>query len=181
LLDNDFFGQPKDKLEKRLDEILSGNFKICFHQGINIRLIDETAAKWLAQMHYYDDQFKTRRLYTAWDNFRDEEIFMRGVDALEKHGVPPTHLMVYMLIGYDNNETWERIFHRFNKMVERGIHPYPMVYNNDNKELKHFQRWVITRLYQFVKWEDYRHVAEQPIETLPLFAGAIENANLGNS
>ena len=48
--------------------------------------------------------------------------------------------MAYMLIGYDKRETWERIFYRFNKMVERKIQPYPMVYNNKNKELKKFQR-----------------------------------------
>ena len=64
--------------------------------------------------------------------------------------------MAYMLIGYDKRETWERIFYRFNKMVERGILPYPMVYNNKDKKLKRFQRWVIRRYYQFVKWEDYR-------------------------
>lgn len=169
LLDNDFFGQDKTQLEKRINEILEGGFKVCFNQGINVRLIDDNAAYWLSHLPYYDDQFKTRRLYTAWDNLKDEEIFFRGVSKLETAGVPPTHLMVYMLVGYDPNETWERIFHRFNKMVERGIRPYPMVYNNNNKELKRFQRWVIRRHYEFIKWEDYQVVKEEPIYTLPMF------------
>lgn len=166
LLDNDFFGQPADQLEKRLNEILSGGFKVCFNQGINIRLIDARAAQALSQLPYYDDQFTTRRLYTAWDNLRDEDIFFRGVDLLEKHGVNPQHLMVYMLVGYDPSETMERILYRFGKMTERGIKPYPMVYNNADKTLKRFQRWVIRRYYQFVEWEDY---LKMPQPDLPLF------------
>lgn len=155
LLDNDFFGQPQEQWMARIEEIKADKFKVCFNQGINIRLITDEAAYWLARLPYYDDQFKTRRLYTAWDNFKDERIFFEGVDRLEKAGVPPTHLMVYMLVGYDKNETWERIFHRFNRMVGRGIHPYPMVYNNADKQLKKFQRWVVRRYYQFIPWEDY--------------------------
>ncbi|MFI5344087.1 MAG: hypothetical protein ACHQUC_07695 [Chlamydiales bacterium] len=156
LLDNDFFGQPKEEWRQRIKEIREGGFKVCFNQGLNVRLLDEESCAALASIQYRDDQFQRRRLYTAWDNLRDEQIFFRGVDMLEKAGIPPKHLMVYMLIGYDPEETWERIFHRFNKMVERNILPYPMVYNNERKDLKRFQRWVVTGLYRFVKWENYR-------------------------
>lgn len=155
LLDNDFFGQPKEQWTARVEEILEGKFKVCFNQGINIRLITEEAATWIAKLPYYDDQFKTRRLYTAWDNLKDEKIFFRGVESLKTAGVPPTHLMVYMLIGYDKEETMERIMYRFGKMTEMGIRPYPMVYNNQNPTLKRFQRWVIRKYYQFVPFEEY--------------------------
>jgi len=87
LLDNDFFGQPAEQWRARVEEILSGGFKVSFNQGINVRLIDDTAAYWLARLPYYDDQFKTRRLYTAWDNLKDERIFFEGVDRLERAGV----------------------------------------------------------------------------------------------
>lgn len=155
LLDNDFFGQAPEQWQARIQEVLDGGFRVCFNQGINIRLIDDTAAYWLARLPYYDDGFKTRRLYTAWDNLKDERIFFEGVDRLERAGVPPTHLMVYMLVGYDPKETWERIFYRFNRMKERGIRPYPMVFNNANADLKKFQRWVVRRYHEFVAWEDY--------------------------
>lgn len=49
------------------------------------------------------------RLYTAWDNIGDESVFFNGVDKLEKAGIPPKHLMAYMLIGNDILETWERM------------------------------------------------------------------------
>lgn len=155
LLDNDFFGQPKEQWEARVREILEGGFKVCFNQGINIRLITEEAATWIAKLPYYDDQFKTRRLYTAWDNLKDEKIFFRGVENLKAAGVPPTHLMVYMLIGWDKEETLERIMYRFTKMTAIGIRPYPMVYNNQDPQLKRFQRWVIRKYYQFIPFEDY--------------------------
>jgi hypothetical protein len=155
LLDNDFFGQPKEQWLKRISEIKSSGFKVAFNQGVNIRLITDEAAYWLAQIPYYDDQFKKRRLYTAWDNLRDEKIFFDGVDRLEKAGVPPYHLMVYMLIGFDPSETWERIFYRFNRMVERGIRPYPMVYDNSRQDLRRFQRWVVRRYYEVVSWADF--------------------------
>lgn len=169
LLDNDFFGQPRDQWEARIGEIIDGKFRVCLNQGINIRMIDDDSARAVASIPYYDDQFKVRRLYTAWDNIGDEERFTRGVDTLERHGISPRNLLVYMLIGYDKRETWERIFYRFNKMVARGIRPYPMVFGDrsrtivlggSNQRIEHrtlgeFQRWVIRKAYTFIPFEQY--------------------------
>ncbi|SFJ54679.1 hypothetical protein SAMN04515648_4533 [Phyllobacterium sp. CL33Tsu] len=169
LLDNDFFGQPEDQWRARLNEILDGGFKVCLNQGINIRLITEAAARAIAQVPYYDDSFRARRLYTAWDNLKDEKIFMRGVERLDGAGVPPSHLLVYMLVGFDESETWERLFYRFNKMVSLGIRPYPMIFGSRAKTLPlggmnaaiagrtlgEFQRWVIRKAYRFVPFEEY--------------------------
>lgn len=155
LLDNDFFGQPEAAWRENLTAVIDGGFRICFNQGINVRLITEEAAERMAQVPYYADDFKTRRLYTAWDNLKDEKIFFRAVDRLERNGVPPTHLLVYMLVGFDPSETWERILYRFNRMAERGIRPYPMVYNNERRDLKRFQRWAIRYSKLGVPWEEY--------------------------
>ena len=156
LLDNDFFGQPREEWQARIAELREGGFRVCFNQGLNVRLLDDESCAALATIQYRDDQFQRRRLYTAWDNLRDEAIFFRGVDMLERAGIPPKHLMVYMLVGYDATETWERIFYRFEKMTARGIKPYPMVYDPARKDLKAFQRWVVTGLYRAVAWKDYR-------------------------
>jgi hypothetical protein len=126
LLDNDFFGQSREQWEARIDEIQRGGFKVCLNQGINVRMIDDAAARALAQISVRDDQFKVRRLYTAWDNLGDERRFFAGVELLEHHGLPPTCLLVYMLVGYDPRETWERVLYRFSKMTARGIRPYPI-------------------------------------------------------
>lgn len=154
ILDNDFFGQAEWR--ERIAEIRDGGFKVCISQGVNVRLIDDEACEALATIEYRNTKFNERRLYTAWDNLRDERVFFAGVDKLEKAGIPPKHLMVYMLVGYDPLETWDRIWHRFNAMVDRGVRPYPMVYDRTTKPaLRAFQRWVVTGLYRAVPFSDY--------------------------
>ncbi|KKN75618.1 hypothetical protein LCGC14_0378560 [marine sediment metagenome] len=155
LLDNDFFGQPESEWQARFQEIKEGGFKVSFNQGINIRMVTPEAAAAIASVPYYDDQFKTRRLYTAWDNLGQEKVFFNGVDMLRDAGIPPSHLMVYMLIGYKPGETMEEILYRYQRLTEVGCKAYPMVFNNLNPELKRFQRWVIRRYHEFIAWEDF--------------------------
>lgn len=158
LLDNDFFGA--DGWQDRIQEIRDGGFKVSFTQGINVRAMTPEVAEALASIQYRDDGFSRRRLYTAWDNLKDEAMFFSGVDTLAEAGVPPSHLMAYMLVGFDKKETWERLFHRFHRMTERGVHPYPMVFDPpingmDRLQLKRFQRWAVTGLYRAVPFDQY--------------------------
>lgn len=171
LLDNDFFGQPKESWRARLKEIRDGGFKVCFNQGINIRMINQEAAEAIASVRYYDDGFKVKRLYTAWDNVGHEKLFFKGIETLDKAGIPPRNVMAYMLIGYDPKETWERVFYRFNKMVELGIRPFPMIFDPLNsrrklplgginmsiekRTLNEFARYVIRKSYTFKSFEEY--------------------------
>jgi len=143
-------------------EIRDGGFKVAFNQGINIRVVTDEIAAEVASVEYRDDQFKRRRIYTAWDNLGDEDQFFRGVDRFERAGIPGSHLMAFMLVGFDPQETWARVFHRFERMVARGIRPYPMPYGDkrrtlplgginrrlERKTLGDFQRWVATGLYR---------------------------------
>lgn len=168
LLDNDFFA-IESHWRARIAEIREGGFKVSFNQGLNVRLITEDGAKALATVEYRDDGFKKRRLHTAWDNLKDEQIFFRGVRILQDAGIPPSHLMAYMLVGFDKNETWERLFFRFERMKALGIRPYPMIYGEKrrlvplggsnmrigHKTLGDFQRWVNTGLYRAVSFEEY--------------------------
>lgn len=158
LLDNDFFG-PAGWWQERIAEIREGGFRVCLSQGVNVRVISEKAAEALASIEYRDTKFERRRLYTAWDNIGDERIFFRGVDRLEGAGVPPRHLMAYMLVGFDPLENWARIWHRFDSMVARGIRPFPMVYRRDRADLRAFARWVNTGLYRAVSFSDYKMTA----------------------
>lgn len=162
LLDNDFFGQPEAQWRARIDEIKAGDFRVCLSQGINVRLINDDAAAALATIRYSNTKFNARQLYTAWDNLGDEKIFFKGVDCLERNGIPPKHLMAYMLIGFDPLESWERIWHRFNRMVERGIKPYPMVYRRNRRDLLAFQRWVIMGLYRIIPWPEFKYATKSP-------------------
>lgn len=148
LLDNDFFGSPVWR--DRVDEIVEGGFKVCLNQGVTARVMNDEQANAVVRMHPWDDGFQRGRLYVAWDSFDQERVYMRGIDCLERAGWKPSWVFSYMLIGFDPSETWDRIFYRFERMKERGIRPYPMVYNQLRatdpshwRELKRFQRWVI--------------------------------------
>lgn len=154
LLDNDFFGQAEEQWRARVREIIDGKFKVCFNQGLNVRLITDESAEALAEIPYYDDQFKTRRLYTAFDNMKDAKIFFRGVDTLERYGIPPKHLLAYMLIGFAKGETMEDIKWRHKAMKDRGIFAFPMVFDRSRPELRAFARWAI-RFSHACTFEEY--------------------------
>lgn len=112
----------------------------------------------------------------AWDNIGDEDVFFAGVDRLERAGVRPDHLMVYMLVGYDKRETWERLIYRYDRMMARGVKPYPMVHDRhrqaDNehwRKLKRFQGWVITGAHIRVPFAEFRPSHAAPIANPDLF------------
>ena len=64
--------------------------------------------------------------------------------------------MAYMLIGYDPDETFEQVEYRFWKMADRGILPYPMLYDRTKQKLKDFQRWAVTGLYRAIRFDEYK-------------------------
>jgi hypothetical protein len=148
LLDNDFFGQ--ENWQQKANEIIEGNYRVCFSQGINIRLINEEGAFYLSKMKFRDDSFKKKRIYTAWDNKKDEHIFLKGINLIVDSGIKPNEIMVYFLCNYWEKGLTQDVWDRFNKMKEIGLLPYPMIFNKweASKELKQFQEWVIRGAYR---------------------------------
>lgn len=155
LLDNDFFGQPREAWQERVREIREGGFRVALSQGINVRQVDEESAAALASIEYRDNDFRNRVLYTAWDNLGDEGIFKRGVATLGAAGIPARHLRVYMLVGFRPGETFDEILYRFGELVALGCEPYPMPFDQGRKDLKAFQRWAVTGLYRSIPWASY--------------------------
>jgi hypothetical protein len=173
LLDNDFFGGPEWR--ERAEEMMIPGFRICLNQGINIRSLTEEQAEVLARLPLYDFKFQRRRIYTAWDSIREMKVFMRGVERLAKYGCEPSKLLVYMLIGFEPGETDELRLQRFHELVKLGAKPYPMPYNNADKDLRRFQRWAVTGAHRKVSYADYdpstydreRRHGRDPENTLP--------------
>lgn len=147
LLDNDFFGQKRWK--ELCEESIRNNFKICFSQGINIRLIHTEGAEMLAKMKYYDSSFKRKRIYTAWDNRKDEKIFRRGIGYLLEAGIKAHDIMVYCLVNYWEKGLTEDVWYRVFEMAKIGLRPYPMVFEKWKapNDIKRFQSWIILRQY----------------------------------
>ncbi len=176
LLDNDFFGQPNWR--ERIRELRDGNFKVSFNQGINARMLTDETAEAIASVNYRDDSMKVKRIYTAFDNRRDECRLFAGLDALVRYGVQPDHIMVYMLIGYWPWETEQDWLYRQQRLRDFGARPYPMPFDRSNKLAVGFQRWCVRRADLKVSWEEYKAVNCRPEKLklrrrieLPLFDG----------
>lgn len=159
LLDNDFFGSPE--WPQRVAEIRAGGYRVCFCQGINARFLTEETARAIASVDYFDADFRKRRLYTAWDNRRDESRLFAGLECLKRAGVHPSRVMVYVLVGYDHvtksgtGRIAEDDVYRVRQLRSFGADPYPMPFIR-TQETVAFQRWV--RRFaekKGVPWEDY--------------------------
>jgi hypothetical protein len=159
LLDNDFFGQPS--WPARIDEIRAGGFKVSFNQGINARMLNDETAAAVASVDYRDDSMRQRRIYTAWDNLKDERRLFAGLEALVRHGVKPRHIMVYILVGYWAGETHEDREYRRRRLREFGALPYPMPYRRTG-DLVAFQRWVIGGYDKGIPWVEWIAARGQP-------------------
>lgn len=155
LLDNDFFGQ-KD-YQSKIDEILDNNLKVSFIQGINIRLIDSSSAKALSNIKIRDFKFKRKRIYTAWDNKKDESIFFRGINHLLENNIKPSEIMVYFLCNYWEKGLTKDVLYRFEKMKQMGLLPYPMIFERETADgqLKKFQEYVIQGVYYTSEFKDF--------------------------
>lgn len=160
LLDNDFFSIG-DWWRERIEEARHGKFKLSFTQGVNVRVITDEVAAAIASIEYRDDSFSRRRLYTAWDNIGEERTFFRGIDRLERNGVPGKNVMAFMLVGFAEDETLEAVHYRFAAMKAREIKPYPMVYDcratdpERYKLLKKFQRWAVNGIHRVAPFSEY--------------------------
>jgi hypothetical protein len=193
LLDNDFFGNPewrgvvdeivdggfevcinqgvnvralagRPKAPGALGRLRRGEATAADHAAIAAAeaLADEQCAA-LARMRPRAFNWRKPRLYTAWDNLGDEEVFFEGVARLVRHGFKPAWITTYMLVGYDPKETWERIMYRYGRMNDMGIRVYPMVFGGDERRprpaewerLKQFQAWVVTGARATSAFEDF--------------------------
>ncbi len=159
LLDNDVFGNPEWR--DRFAEFRSGKFKVAFSQGINARALTVEAAKAIASVDYRDDGMKAKRIYTAWDNRKDERTLMRGLQRLVDAGVKPAHIMVYMLCGFWPGETHEDLEHRRVALRAFGAVPYPMPFVRTS-ELLGFQRWIVGAYDKTVPWAEWVSARYQP-------------------
>lgn len=158
LYDNNFLAAPSWR--KTLQDIHDNKIKVCFNQGLDIRLIDNEIAELLSKLRYYDDQFKRRRLYLSYDLSDLEPVVSKGIELLKKHGIRPRHQMWYVLTGYgeaDEAELLTDALWRLNLLIDKKVLPFVMLYNNRNDMpyLRHLARWINGRYYMICSYEEY--------------------------
>jgi hypothetical protein len=167
LLDNNFLASPN--CLENLDYLVQNRIRVCFTQGLDIRLLSEPIARLLARTRYADHQFKTKRLYFAWDDPKliSAAEVIEAVDLLMRADIPARHLMCYMLTCF--NTPLYQDWARFTVLRKLGVDPFVMRYNQGgNRIAREFSRWVNKRFYtqcSFATWLQSRNV--NPIPTLP--------------
>ena len=152
VLDNNFLASSKWK--EKLQYFIDNECKVSFMQGIDIRLVNEENAKLLSKIKFYESKFRFRRLCFSFDDPSLDNAVRKGVDILNKAGIPNKKLMIYVLVGY--NTIFEQDQQRVNTILSLGCAPYIMPYNNKvTPQLRRFTRWVNGRYYRMCKWEEF--------------------------
>jgi len=160
LLDNNILAAPN--CEKVLIDLIAYDVKVNFNQGLDIRLINERNARLLSKVRYYDWKFKARRLHFGFDLPQMESEVLKGIEILGKAGIPRSHLMFYVLVGY--NSSYEEDLHRIELLIKEGVKPYVMPFNDTHDSYyPHLERWVNRPFYEVVPWEKYNHGNSQKI------------------
>lgn len=157
LIDNNFLASPNWK--EKLQYFIDNKTKVCFNQGLDLRLITEEKAQMLSKVDYRDDQFKTKRIYFAWDNINDEEIVLNKLNVLISNGIKPQNIMVYVLVGF--NSTFEQDMYRAKKLIDLKVKPFIMQFNRNSTKkrdpkLIDLARWINKRYYNFMPFEKYK-------------------------
>lgn len=154
LMDNDFFGG--ENWQANLLRIQELKLKVCFVQGLNIRIISERQANILANINYYNSKFNKRYLSFAWDRFEDERVIIRGIERCNKAGIPSKNMQFFVLIGFDTSP--EQDSYRVEMLRKLGCMPFVMPYNKDNQYQKAYARYVNNRIiFNTCSWDDYEY------------------------
>lgn len=131
----------------KLNEIRDRKLIVDINQGCDVRLVTDEIAHALSEVKHL------RSLHYAWDLMSFENQVMDGIKILSKYIKPYRH-MCFMLVGF--NTTFEEDMYRFRKLTEMKIDPFVMIYNQkEDVRLKHFARWVNSRIYKKCKFEEY--------------------------
>lgn len=153
LLDDDFLGHPN--VDDVFMELIERNLKVCFSQGLNIRIITEGQAVLLEQTNFKGLSFKSRRITFAWDRYKDKKTIIKGFKRCVEAGIKPYQMQFFVLIGYDTGH--EENMERVETIRSWGSDPFVMAYDRGNLYQRRFQRWVNHRaIFKSVKWKDYK-------------------------
>ena len=125
IIDNNILAD-KDHFLKIADQVIRGDLKISFGQGLDIRLLDLDIAKKLGEIKYI------KHLKFAMDHTGMEETWKEKDELLKRVGIPPRLIMVYILIGH--NTTLKEDLQRIRFICDLDHRPFIMTYNNTTSD-----------------------------------------------
>lgn len=154
ILDNNFFAYRGWK--EKLKELNYYDLPLEFTQGIDLRILNEEQCEALQNS-------KIKRIYCAWDNYKDKDIILPKLKMLCKF-VKPYKITCYVLVGYENKQIVGNDIERVTTLKEMGVKPFAMGYidfDDPNyikpKEIMKFCRWVnMKAAFNSCTWKEYK-------------------------
>lgn len=140
LMDNNFLAAPSAWIRSIFDWFRDQGIKMDMTQGFDIRLLTEEWAGYLKDIRRPTD------LRFAWDDTKDEEIILKGINLLRAAGFGSGHhISFYILAGFGDS-TFEDALYRCNRLRELGIGAFVMPYRDKNYRVKD------SRILKLAKW-----------------------------
>jgi len=131
----------------KLNEIRDRKLIVDINQGCDVRLMTDEIAQAMSGVKHL------RSIHYAWDLMAFESQVMEGIRTLSRYIKTYRH-SCFMLVGYDTS--FEEDMYRFHRLTEMDIIPYVMRYNDlPDERLKHFERWVNSKIYTACRFEEY--------------------------
>lgn len=148
LLDPNLLACPDH--ENILLQLIETPAEIDFTQGLDARLLTNHNIPLLRSI-------KSKRLHFAWDREQDSGPVLAGLRQLERYGIKPWRITVYILTNYDTS--FEFDLERVYTLRGMGMDPYIMIYDKPHapQRIKDLQGWVNNRIIWAMcdRFEDY--------------------------
>jgi len=157
LLDNDLTDCPEalDQLQLIRDK----HIRLDLSQGFNVRTIKKAWAEVLREIKVWEGG----HWHIAWDNRKDEQKVMQGIQILFDAGFEAKDLMVLCLIGFSGNFADD--LYRIETLKAMGIRSYAMIYKDFRSNAHsfdtiyhHLEHWTNFKRFFFeIDFETYLH------------------------
>lgn len=124
-----------------LQQLIDSKANVEFNGGLDIRLMTEEKAEYVARV-------KQKTIHFAWDRYDEKEKIIPKFEMFKrKSGFGKNKMIVYTLVNYDT--TIEQDLERIELLRELGYWAYVMIYDKDNLPRGHIyrklQRWCNNR------------------------------------
>ena len=141
---------------EQMRDMIGQDVRIDFNQGLDARLITDEVAQMLSDLKW----IKFIRMSADTDKMLD--VVLEAVERLERHGVKPYRVFVYLLV--QDIDSAER---RAIALRDAGVNPFAQPYRDFTtntepaKELKDLARWVNHKaIFKSVeRFSDYKGVS----------------------
>ncbi len=159
LLDNNILAVP-DHFKVICRQLIQRNLKVDFNQALDIRLVDEESAWFIAEIKH------SRQISFSFDYVSIEKQFRKGMRYLQKAGIRMSRVMIFLLVGF--NTTLEEDLGRIEMIKSYGASPFVMKYRvvndvsplvtREEDELRELARWINQPhgFYKVMSFEEFK-------------------------